>query len=180
MKRFHIHLSVPELAPSIAFYSRLFGQAPSREEADYAKWMLDDPRINFAISSRGHASGLNHLGFQADEAAELDQLRQHANAAGHGAVLEQGETTCCYANSQKHWTIDPQGIAWEHFRTLSDAAIFGTDTMSMGPDGEASPCCEPLRSSADDKAAGAACCVPTPVADSSARPATRAKSGCCA
>ncbi len=135
MKRFHVHVRVADLAVSIAFYNRLFGTTPSRHEADYAKWMLEDPRINFAISTRGDRIGLDHLGFQADDAAELDELRQRAEAADM-PILDQGETTCCYARSDKHWITDPQGIAWECFHNLGDVPVYGTGKRSEG-----SACC---------------------------------------
>lgn len=138
MKRFHAHIAVDHLATSIAFYSQLFGQPPSKQEADYAKWMLEDPRINFAISSRGHATGLNHFGFQVDTAEELNALKVLAQATGNDDILDQAAATCCYANSNKHWIIDPQGIAWEHFQTMSEAKQFGSDSAS-----QTGACCLP-------------------------------------
>lgn len=124
MKRFHVHAHVQDLQASIAFYSRLFGASPTRVEPDYAKWMLDDPRLNFAISTRGAgAAGIDHLGIQADDQEELAELKARATAAD-GALLEEGETTCCYARSDRHWVTDPQGIAWEHFHTLADIPVF--------------------------------------------------------
>ena len=110
MNRFHVHLHVDDLAKSIGFYSKLFAAEPSRVEADYAKWMIEDPRVNFAISTRGTTPGIDHLGFQADSAEELDALKARADAADM-ALLDTGETTCCYARSEKHWITDPQGIA---------------------------------------------------------------------
>ncbi len=123
MKRFHVHLHVADLAASVAFYSRLFAAPPTRTETDYAKWMLEDPRINFAISTRGAAPGIDHLGFQTDDADELSELKGRAEAADM-ALLDEGETTCCYARSAKHWITDPQGIAWEQFHTLGDIPVF--------------------------------------------------------
>jgi catechol 2,3-dioxygenase-like lactoylglutathione lyase family enzyme len=156
MKRFHVHVAVADLPANVDFYSRLFGQAPSKQTKDYAKWMLDDPRLNFALSSRGHASGVNHFGMQAEQPEELAALKTQADAASGSAVLDQGNVTCCYARSEKHWTVDPQGIAWEHFLTMDDAETFGVDVAS--PSGA---CCIPLRAS---KPAGAqsadACCIP--------------------
>ena len=138
MKRFHVHLHVDDLAKSVAFYSKLFAAEPARIEGDYAKWMLDDPRINFAISTRGASSGVDHLGFQTDDAEELAALKARAEAADM-ALLDEGETTCCYARSNKHWVTDPQGIAWEHFQTLANIPVF-----SDGPKAEASSaCCAP-------------------------------------
>lgn len=131
MKRFHVHVHVADLDQSVGFYSTLFGTAPARVEADYAKWMLDDPALNFAISTRG-AAGIDHLGVQTDDAAELDMLKARAEAAG-AAVLDEGTTSCCYARSRKHWVTDPQGIAWEQFHTLQDIPLF--------KEAEAGACC---------------------------------------
>lgn len=122
MKRFHVHTHVADLSSSIAFYSRMFGTAPTRIETDYAKWMLDDPRVNFAISTRGKP-GIDHLGFQTDTEDELHELKQRAEAADM-ALLDVGETTCCYARSDKYWVVDPQGIAWEQFHTLGNIPVF--------------------------------------------------------
>ena len=127
MKRFHVHAHVEDLKASVAFYSRLFAAEPARLEADYAKWMLEDPRVNFAISTRGDAVGVDHLGFQTDDADELDELRTRARSADK-ALLDQGETSCCYARSEKHWVTDPQGIAWEQFHTLDNIPVFGEGT----------------------------------------------------
>ena len=124
MKRFHVHLSVQALEPNIQFYSTLFGQGPSRQEADYTKWMLDDPRINFAISTRGSSAGVDHFGFQTDDSAELADLQQRARSADT-AILEEGATQCCYARSNKYWLIDPQGLPWEHFVTMGEIRHFG-------------------------------------------------------
>jgi len=148
MKRFHVHVHVADLAQSIAFYSKLFAAEPTRREADYAKWMLDDPRINFAISARGGAVGVDHLGFQTDDAAELAELKGRARAADM-ALLDEGETTCCYARSEKHWVTDPQGVAWEHFHTLADVPVFSERQAEAAPRGKpigipvksASSCC---------------------------------------
>lgn len=154
MKRFHVHVAVNDLATSIAFYSRLFGQGPSKEQPDYAKWMLEDPRLNFAISSRGHPIGVNHLGMQADSTQELAGIKALADDASGGTTLDQGEAACCYAKSEKHWTVDPQGLAWEHFFTMSDAVAFGEDTAT-----QTGACCIPLHSSEGAATLGA-CCVP--------------------
>lgn len=129
MKRFHVHLHVDDLQRSIGFYSKLFASEPARREADYAKWMLQDPPVNFAISTRGSGAGIDHLGIQVDNAAELAQLKERAESA-ELALLEQGETTCCYARSDKHWVTDPQGIAWEHFHTLADIPVFNDKQAS--------------------------------------------------
>ena len=123
MKRFHVHLHVADLAASIGFYSKLFAAAPARLEADYAKWMLADPPVNFAISTRGAQPGIDHLGIQTDDPAELAAMKAFA-AAADLALLDEGQTTCCYARSEKHWVTDPQGVAWEHFHTLGDIPVF--------------------------------------------------------
>ena len=139
MKRFHVHAHVDDLQASIAFYSKLFAAPPTRVEGDYAKWMLEDPRINFAISTRGQAAGIDHLGFQADTAEELAELRSRAEAAD-APLLDEGATTCCYARSDKHWITDPQGIAWEHFQTLEDIPVFHEKTADTAG---AAACCSP-------------------------------------
>ncbi|MGA0609721.1 ArsI/CadI family heavy metal resistance metalloenzyme [Caldimonas sp. KR1-144] len=124
MKRFHVHAHVQDLQASIAFYSKLFDAQPTRVERDYAKWMLEDPRLNFAISTRGGGkTGVDHLGFQTDDAAELDELKSRAQAADI-ALFDEGQVGCCYARSEKHWITDPQGIAWEQFHTLADIPVF--------------------------------------------------------
>lgn len=136
MKRFHVHVHVDNLAASVGFYSQLFAAQPTRLEADYAKWMLDDPRINFAISARGAKPGIDHLGFQTDSAEELAELKARATSADM-ALLDEGQTSCCYARSDKHWITDPQGVAWEHFHTLDNIPVF-----SEAPRGNAeSACC---------------------------------------
>ena len=143
MKRFHVHVHVDDLARSIGFYTKLFAADPVRVESDYAKWMLDDPRINFAISNRGGEAGVDHLGFQTDDAEELAELKARAQAADI-ALLDEGETTCCYARSEKHWVIDPQGIAWEHFHTLASVPTFSEHKKVEGmaaADAAASACC---------------------------------------
>jgi len=137
MKRFHVHLHVNDLAASIAFYSRLFGTDPVRRETDYAKWMLDDPRVNFAISTRGNRPGIDHLGIQAETDEELTVLKRLAKEAD-APMLEEGETTCCYARSEKYWLTDPQGVAWEHFRTRESIPVFSERQPETG-----SACCAP-------------------------------------
>ncbi|MBK9362261.1 MAG: glyoxalase/bleomycin resistance/dioxygenase family protein [Rubrivivax sp.] len=154
MKRFHVHLHVDDLARSIGFYSKLFAAQPTRVEADYAKWMLDDPRLNFAISTRGAQAGIDHLGVQVDDAAELAELKVRAEAADL-ALLDEGQTTCCYARSDKHWLTDPQGIAWEQFHTLSDIPVFREAAPAA-----AAACCAPGQTAPIAEAA--ACCTPTP------------------
>jgi catechol 2,3-dioxygenase-like lactoylglutathione lyase family enzyme len=139
MKRFHVHAHVQDLQASIGFYSRLFGAEPARVEADYAKWMLDDPRVNFAISTRGDSVGVDHLGIQADSAEELAELKARAAAL---SPREQGEVSCCYARSDKHWITDPQGIAWEQFQTLTDIPVFGITAAGKTVESNEA-CCTP-------------------------------------
>ena len=139
MKRFHVHLHVDDLAKSIAFYNRLFDAQPARSESDYAKWMLDDPPVNFAISTRGSKAGIDHLGIQTDDPSELAAMKSRAEAADM-ALLDEGETTCCYARSEKHWVTDPQGIAWEHFHTLGNIPVFNESAATPA---EGSACCAP-------------------------------------
>ena len=138
MKRFHVHAHVEDLGKSIAFYSKMFGAEPTRVESDYAKWMLDDPRINFAISTRGGKPGVDHLGIQTDTDEELQELKARAEAADM-ALLDEGETTCCYARSDKYWVTDPQGIAWEQFRTLGSIPVFSEREPAAAA--QASACC---------------------------------------
>jgi catechol 2,3-dioxygenase-like lactoylglutathione lyase family enzyme len=126
MKRMHIHVGVERLDQAITFYSALFGAQPSKNKADYANWMLDDPRIHFAISTRGNATGVDHLGFQVDEEGELDDLRGRLESADL-SLFDEGETVCCYARSDKSWIEDPAGIAWEAYKTMEEAQFFGSD-----------------------------------------------------
>jgi catechol 2,3-dioxygenase-like lactoylglutathione lyase family enzyme len=139
MKRFHVHVSVKNLDESIRFYSTLFGTAPSVEKPDYAKWMLDDPRVNFAISTRDPQHGVNHLGLQVQSDAELAGLEGQLRKADATMVTECG-TTCCYANSDKYWVTDPQGVAWETFRTLGNAPVYGESPVATATKTE---CCAP-------------------------------------
>jgi hypothetical protein len=139
MKRFHVHMHVADLSQSVGFYSRLFAAEPARLESDYAKWMLEDPPVNFAISTRGAQPGLDHLGIQTDDPAELAAMKSRAEAADL-SLMDEGETTCCYARSEKHWVTDPQGIAWEHFHTLASIPVFNE---TPAPVAGASACCPP-------------------------------------
>jgi catechol 2,3-dioxygenase-like lactoylglutathione lyase family enzyme len=154
MKRFHVHAHVTDLPASVVFYTKLFGVEPARLEADYAKWMLDDPRVNFAISTRGEALGIDHLGIQAETEQELAELKALAGSADM-AFLDEGETTCCYARSDKHWVTDPQGIAWEHFRSLNSIPVF-TQKQPLAD----ALCCVESSSVVPSAqgASGAACC----------------------
>jgi len=127
MKRFHVHVAVHDLRQSIRFYSALFGAQPSVEKPDYAKWMLDDPRVNFAISTRASKPGVDHLGIQAESGPELEELGSPL-AQADVAVTPQKGASCCYAKSDKYWTIDPQGIAWESFHTLDSVPVYGSDS----------------------------------------------------
>jgi hypothetical protein len=138
MKRFHVHAHVEDLHQSIAFYSRMFGAEPTRIESDYAKWMLEDPRINFAISTRGGQPGVDHLGIQTDTEEELVELKARAQSADM-SLLDEGETTCCYARSDKYWVTDPQGIAWEQFHTLADIPVFSEQKAQAAA--QPSACC---------------------------------------
>ena len=140
MKRIHVHVHVDDLAKSIGFYSKLFDAQPARSEDDYAKWMLDDPPVNFAISSRGGAVGIDHLGIQTDNPDDLAAMKARATAADM-ALLDEGQTTCCYARSEKHWVTDPQGIAWEHFHTLANIPVFNEAAKADAP---AAACCTPV------------------------------------
>jgi len=126
MKRLHVHIHVTDLEESIAFYGALFGEAPTVEKPDYAKWMLDDPAVNFAISARGGDAGISHLGFQLDDEAALGALTGRLRAAGRG-TLDQNDAKCCYARSDKAWASDPQGVAWENFVTHGAIETFGDD-----------------------------------------------------
>jgi lactoylglutathione lyase len=141
MKRFHVHAHVQDLPASVAFYSKMFAAEPTRLEADYAKWMLDDPRINFAISTRGTTPGVDHLGLQTDTEQELDELKARARAADL-TLREVGEVSCCYARSDKYWLVDPQGIAWEQFRTLGDIPVFSErPAVASAAPAKAGSCC---------------------------------------
>jgi catechol 2,3-dioxygenase-like lactoylglutathione lyase family enzyme len=123
MKRFHVHVAVKDLESSIRFYSALFGAEPTVTKTDYAKWMVDDPRINFAISERGARTGVNHLGLQVDSDEELEQLRVQAQHADLVAAAEKN-VSCCYARGNKYWYTDPQGVAWETYHTLEQVEFF--------------------------------------------------------
>jgi hypothetical protein len=154
MKRLHVHVAVENLADSIRFYSTLFATQPTVTKSDYAKWMLDDPRVNFAISSRGAAPGLNHLGVQVESDDELAEMHGRLERLQTEVAAETG-ATCCYAKSDKYWVTDPQGIAWETFHTLDTIPVFGTD-HGRRKDNDA--CCIPLTIA---NLQDAPCCVPT-------------------
>jgi len=138
MSRFHIHIAVDDLAQSVAFYSAVFGGQPSVLKDDYAKWALDDPKLNFAISTRGKDKGVDHIGLQAEDDAELQSIRARLEQAGIHGLAQEG-TTCCYAQSDKYWVQDPQGIAWETFHTLNAAPVFGEQVETESRNA----CCAP-------------------------------------
>ena len=164
MKRLHVHVAVDDLTQSIRFYSTLFASDPTVTRPDYAKWMLNDPRVNFAISQRGKASGIEHLGIQVEneqELAEVYDRLQHAQRS----VVEEKATTCCYAKSDKQWIADPQGVAWETFLTYGESIVYGVegDAIERARSAAGAVCCEPTLSlpasaHAEPKAAKGSCC----------------------
>jgi catechol 2,3-dioxygenase-like lactoylglutathione lyase family enzyme len=141
MKRLHVHVAVRDLQQSIRFYSTLFAAQPTVTKEDYAKWQLDDPRVNFAVSTRGKKAGLDHLGIQAENDAELEEIGTRL-AQADVALTPQKGASCCYAKSDKYWTLDPQGIAWESFHTLESVPVFGEDTAAKVEERK-SACCAP-------------------------------------
>jgi catechol 2,3-dioxygenase-like lactoylglutathione lyase family enzyme len=149
MKRLHVHVSVKDLAASIHFYQTLFGAEPTVTKPDYAKWMLEDPRVNFAISMHRQPVGVNHLGFQVDTDEELRSMRAQLEAAD-ARMVEESEQPCCYAKSDKYWVTDPTGIAWETFHTLGGIPVYGEDTPVFNHGASVVPV----------EAPAAACCVP--------------------
>ena len=171
MKRFHLHVSVKDLDESVRFYSTLFATPPAVRHADYAKWMIEDPRINFAISTDRQPTGVNHLGFQLDSDEELRAVHAHLEAA-NWKLIEESEQPCCYARANKYWVTDPTGIAWETFHTLANIPVYGEDTLvfnrgsstvstepgeisnncCLPPPPESTDCCEP-------KLLGESCCA---------------------
>lgn len=156
MKRMHIHVGVKDITDSVRFYNALFGAEPVKLKDDYAKWMLEDPRINFAISTRAGKIGVDHMGLQVDDVAELNVLRDQMSAANI-STHNDGETTCCYSKSEKSWVEDPNGVAWEAYHTMEDAQIF---------------------SAADAQEEGA-CCVPETKPQVACSMPSTSKSGCC-
>jgi catechol-2,3-dioxygenase len=152
MKRMHIHVSVDDLAASVRFYNTLFDAQPTVLKPDYAKWMLEDPRVNFAISRRGSEAGIRHLGIQVQDAAELAEVYSRLRRADR-PVLDEGATTCCYAKSEKSWISDPQGVQWETFLTTGESTVYGEgieEPVAPLPQAAAPSCCSPT------------CCAPTP------------------
>jgi predicted enzyme related to lactoylglutathione lyase len=154
MKRLHIHVAVDDLAHSVRFYNALFAVEPTVSKPDYAKWMLDDPRVNFAISKRGANIGLQHLGIQVETEKELSDVYERLQHAGR-PVIEEGETTCCYANSEKSWITDPQGLWWETFLTTGESTVYGGDAPQGAAPTEATARCTP-------KTPQGECCPPKP------------------
>ena len=161
MKRFHIHVAVADLGQSIRFYSQLFASEPAVVKPDDAKWMLDDPRINFAISHRAGEPGVNHLGLQVDTGDELEEIHGRLEQA-EGAIVAEDGIFCCYAKSDKYWITDPQGIPWETFHSLGSVPFYGEADSSLSP--VESTCCAPDVATAampSPKAASKGCCAPT-------------------
>ncbi|HYW15554.1 MAG TPA: ArsI/CadI family heavy metal resistance metalloenzyme [Allosphingosinicella sp.] len=158
MKRLHIHVGVEDLDRSIGFYSTLFGAEPTVTKHDYAKWMLEDPRVNFAISAGRHAAkGIEHLGIQVESGDELAEVYGRLQAADR-PVLEEGATTCCYARSEKSWIADPDGIVWEAFLTNGEAVVYGDSPPldALSDNASVTTCCAPALPAAD--APSVACC----------------------
>jgi catechol 2,3-dioxygenase-like lactoylglutathione lyase family enzyme len=165
MKRFHVHVAVSDLKQSTQFYSAMFGMQPTVQKDDYAKWMLDDPRVNFAISERANAAGLNHLGFQADTDGELEEIHTRLQTADTAITAEKG-ANCCYATSDKYWVQDPSGISWESFRSLDTIPFYGENSHKGTAGAEAA---------SEGGACGTSCC-PAPA---KAAPAQSAAKACC-
>jgi catechol-2,3-dioxygenase len=156
MKRMHVHVAVDDLDHSIGFYSALFAAEPSIIKSDYAKWMLDDPRVNFAISTRGRQAGLDHLGIQVEDKAELSEIYARLRRAGR-AVVEPGQTSCCYAKSEKSWIDDPAGISWETFLTTGASTDYGDGTGERDARvAHGKSCCAPEASPAEECGCAAA------------------------
>ena len=164
MKRFHVHVAVSDLAQSTRFYSALFDMQPTVQKNDYAKWMLDDPRLNFAISARTNEAGVNHLGFQADSDDELAEIHARLQTADTAITAEKG-ANCCYAKSDKYWVQDPTGIAWESFHSLDSIPFYGEQSHKGAAGAEPK----------DGGGCGIACC-PTPAVDTPVKDAAKA---CC-
>ena len=165
MKRFHVHVAVDDLTKSIRFYSALFSAEPSVLKDDYAKWMLDDPRINFAISKRGQKPGVNHLGLQVESDEELQFIHSCLEKADGEIVAEEG-VACCYAKSDKYWITDPQGIAWESFRSLGEVPLFGGEVA--------------VEVSGAKPSTETACCTPATVKLATIAVTQKSSGGCCA
>ncbi len=173
MKRLHVHVGVESIDASVQFYSALFAAEPVVVKDDYAKWMLEDPRVNFAISTRGSQLGTDHFGIQVESQDELQEVYGRLRQAGR-PVLEEGETTCCYAQSEKAWIADPQGVPWEAFLTMGASTIYGGDldlasirtaaSPIRSPTAKEGACCTPELSKVVGQASSSACCTPTQAA----------------
>jgi len=165
MKRLHVHVAVEDLEASVRFYSRLFAAEPTVLKPDYAKWMLEDPRVNFAISARGAAAGIRYLGIQVEDRAELQEVYERLKRAER-PILEEGLTTCCYAKSEKSWIEDPQGVRWETFLTTGESTVYGNDVTAsaaeaaccMPPQATAAGVCCTLAEQAEARDRDIACC----------------------
>lgn len=168
MKRFHVHVGVTNLETSINFYSTLFASEPTVRKPDYAKWMLDDPRVNFAISQRG-VEGLDHLGIQVESNQDLGEIRQRLEDANR-PIIDQKDAACCYVQSDKAWVADPSGLSWETFHTKGDITDYGADTVKGLDMASSASCCAPTPVQAKVQAQ-ASCCAPSP--------ALAARSSCC-
>jgi catechol 2,3-dioxygenase-like lactoylglutathione lyase family enzyme len=159
MKRLHVHVSVDDLAQSTRFYSTLFAAEPTVVKDDYVKWMLDDPRVNFAISTRaGRTAGISHLGIQAEDEAELAEVYDRLARAEH-PIVEAKATTCCYTKSDKQWIADPQGVSWETFLTYGESTVYGEGSLAKLKEASEAACCEP------------ACCEPEAILQTAPQPA---------
>ncbi len=153
MKRLHVSLAVTDLDESVRFYSTLFATGPTVLKSDYAKWMLEDPRVNFSISTRSEDRGLDHLGIQVDSREELGEIAERLESAGSG-VYDKGEAHCCYAHSHKAWVRDPEGLAWETFFTFGADTVYGEGMIASDPAADRKTCCAPKAAAAAD-----ACCA---------------------
>jgi catechol 2,3-dioxygenase-like lactoylglutathione lyase family enzyme len=171
MKRFHVHVSVDDLERSVRFYSTVFAATPTVRKADYAKWMLDDPRVNFAISARGRATtGVDHLGIQVEDETELHAVFDRLKAA-EAPLYEQGKTTCCYAEGEKSWVLDPQGVSWEAFLTSGESTVYGD---SVSREALEAACCDKPVPAADPASSGCDSAASAPIAAACCEPAASA------
>jgi catechol 2,3-dioxygenase-like lactoylglutathione lyase family enzyme len=161
MKKLHVHVNVADLERSVLYYSTLFGAEPTVRKPDYAKWLLEDPRVNFAISSQGRQPGIDHLGIQTESRAELDQVAARLDAADYDLAPQEG-TSCCYAVSDKAWSQDPSGVKWESFFTFGESTTYGS-SAPHALEAEGSACCT-AEAKADARARDAACCGPSAAA----------------
>jgi len=166
MKRLHVHVAVGDLDRAIGFYSTLFAAEPSVVKPDYAKWMLEDPRVNFAISARarGGKPGIDHLGIQVEDAGELAEVSARLERS-QAPVFDEGSTTCCYAKSQKAWVTDPAGVDWEAFLTTGESTVYGETGAVARPGKDA--CCEPAPKGRNERSVMAECCEPATAAKAS-------------